>query len=85
VHQLPRRAKTAIAFRDALQQYAKAVADASGKLLDICQCLHNESGGQAELTSYREEQFKGDRAAYDASVQEFRRWGERLTALTGKL
>lgn len=82
---LPRRAKTAIAFRDALTQYARAIKEASGMLNSICQCMHKDAPVQAEHASYGDGRFKVDKAAYDASVQEFRRWGERLTELTGKL
>lgn len=82
---LPRRAKTAIAFRDALAQYARAITEASGKLNSICQCMQEKAPVQEGNASYGDVRFKDDKAAYDVSVQEFRRWGERLTELTGKL
>lgn len=68
---LPSSAKVAIAFRDALIQYSRALTDAAGGLLGICRSLNKE--------------HQRERAAYDAAVQELRRWGDRLTELTGRL
>lgn len=82
---LPRRAKTAIAFRDGLLQYARAVADAAQNLHHLCRCLRQESLANPEFADYSEERFRNDRAVYDASVQEFMRWGARLTELSEKL
>ena len=82
---LPRRAKIAIAFRDALIQYTRATSEASGRLRGICQSMYRERQGQEGYASYRNGDFTDEKASYDASVQEFRRWGERLTELTGKL
>ena len=85
LERLPRRAKIAIAFRDALIKYTRATSDASGRLRGICQSMHRERQGQEGYIWYSTEDFKNEKASYDASVQEFRRWGERLTELTGKL
>ena len=81
---LPRRAKTAIAIRDALEEYSKALSDAALNLNLICRSLYRESQGETRFTDYSAGQFRNDRAAYDASVQEFRRWGARLTELFKK-
>jgi len=82
---LPRRAKTPIAFHDGLLQYARAVADAAQDLHHLCRCLRRESLGEAEFADYSEDRLRHDRAVYDASVQEFMRWGTRLTELSEKL
>lgn len=82
---LPRRAKKAIAIRDALPQYVGAVSDAAQELHQICRSLRLEDQGSTEFKDYSTELLRRDRAAYDASVQEIQRWGARLTELTGKL
>ncbi len=82
---LPRRAKTPLAFRDGLLQYARAVADAAANLQGLCRCLRRESLGEAEFADYSEERLRHDRADYDASLQEYMRWGTRLTELSEKL
>lgn len=85
LEELPRRAKIAIAFRDSLIQYTRATADASGRLRSICQSMRRDRQGQEGYASYSSRNFTDEKVSYDASVQEFRRWGERLTELTGKL
>ncbi|GAG57018.1 unnamed protein product [marine sediment metagenome] len=81
---IPKRARTAIAIRDALQEYSKAVSDAALNLNLICRSQYRESQGETQFTDYSAGQFRNDRAVYDASVQEFRRWGTRLTELFKK-
>ncbi len=82
---LPRRAKTAMAFRDALLQYARAVAEAAQNLQHLFRCLRQEKLANPEFADYSEERFRHDRAVYDAAVQEYMRWGARLTELSEKL
>jgi hypothetical protein len=77
----PRHVKTAIAIRDALAEYAKAVSDAALNLNLICRSLHRESRCETGFADYSAGRFRHDKAVYDASVQEFRRWGARLTEL----
>lgn len=82
---LPRRAKTAIDFRDALLAYSRAVSDAAHQLQHICHGLESETTGCPESSGYSETRFKHDKAAYDPAVQEYKRWGARLTELSRKI
>lgn len=81
---LPKHAKTIITIRDALRQYTKAVRAVTSKLNHICRSLRQEGEGEMEFTNYSKNQFQRDKAAYDACLQEFRRWGVRLTELFEK-
>jgi len=78
---LPKHADTIIAIRDALKEYIDAVSGATSNLNQICRNLHRESARDTEFTDYSAGQFQDDKAAYDATVQEFRRCGTKLTAL----
>lgn len=81
---LSKQAETIIAIRDALKEYAKVVSDAALELNLICQNLRRESEGETGFADYSVSQFRCDKIAYDASVQELRRWGTRLTELFEK-
>jgi hypothetical protein len=81
---LPKHANTIIATRDALKIYAETVCDVTLKLNQICQNLRRENAGETGFAGYSAEQFQHDKAAYDASVQEFKRRGMRLTELFEK-
>ena len=81
---LPRRAKTTIAIRDALLKYTEALIDTTVKLNLICRNLRREQEGESAFTHYSTHQLRQDKAVYDASVQEFRRWGTRLMELFDK-
>lgn len=80
----PKRAKTTKAICDSLNEYSKALTDAALKLNLICRSLRRESENAVGFTDYSTGQFRQDRAAYDASVQQYRRWGARLTELFDK-
>ena len=81
---LPKRAKTIIAIRDALLEYTEALIITAGKLNLICSSLRREQEGEIAFAHYSAHQLRQDKAMYDASVQEFRRWGTRLTELFNK-
>lgn len=81
---LPKRAKTLIAIRDALLEYTKALISAAGKLNLICCSLRREQEGEIALADYSAHQLHQDKAVYDASIQELRRWGTRLRELFDK-
>ena len=49
---LPRHVKTAIAIRDALEEYAKAVSDAASNLNLMCRSLQRESQGETGFADY---------------------------------
>ena len=81
---LPKRAKTIIAIRDALVEYTEALIGAAGKLRLICCNLRREQEGEIAFAHYSAHQLREDKVVYDASVQEFRRWGTRLRELFDK-
>ena len=81
---LPKRAKTMVAVRDALLEYTEALISAAGQLNLICCNLRREQEGEMAFAHYSAHQLRQDKAVYDASVQEFRRWGTRLTELFEK-
>ncbi len=78
---LHKRAKKTDTIRKALEEYAKAVADAASKLKLVCQNLYLE---EDSTDNDQLQQYRRDKAIYDASVQEFKRWGTRLTELFDK-
>ncbi len=82
---LPKHANTIATIRDALKIYAETVSRAALKLKLICQNLHRESTRETGFADYSASQFQQDKAAYDATVQEFRRRGTQLTGLFEKL
>ncbi len=81
---LPKRAKMSIAIRDALVEYTEALVSSAGKLSLICSNLRREQEGEIAFAHYSSHQLRQDKAVYDASVQEFRRWGTRLRELFDK-
>lgn len=81
---LPKHAKSLIAVRDALKGYTEAVSNVALTLKIICQNLHREGKGETGFVDYSASQFRRDKTVYDASLQEFRRWGARLTELFEK-
>ena len=81
---IPKRAKTIIATRDALVAYIEALIDTSQKLSLICRNIRREREGETAFAHYSANQLQRDKAVYDASVQEFRRWGTRLKELFDK-
>ena len=84
INDLPKRAKISIAIRDALFEYTEALINATGKLNLICGNLRREQEGEMAFAHYSAHQLRQDKAVYDSSVQEFRRWGMRLTELFDK-
>lgn len=81
----PKRARKVIAIRDALEEYSRTVSEAAQKLKLICKNLRYENEHGLEAATSRLRRHRRDKAAYDASVQEFKRWGARLTNLFEKL
>ena len=78
---LPKRAKKTIAVYDALCKYTEALVEATLKISLICHNLRREREGEVALAHYSTHQLRQDKAAYDASVRELRRWGARLMKL----
>ena len=72
-------------IRDALVEYSEALSAAAAGLKSICENMRHEKEHGLEATASRLQQHRHDKAAYDASVQEFRRCGARLSNLFEKL
>lgn len=81
---LPRHATTIVSVHDALDKYAGAVTEAAVKLNHICRSLRRESEGESGFGDYSVVHLRRDKAAYDDCVQDFKRWGARLTELFEK-
>jgi len=62
----------------ALEEYTAALSDTIGRLGDICGHLCRKS---EDVNSYRLAQYKIDMKAYEESVEQYTRLGQRLTAL----
>ena len=78
-HELTKRAATEI--RDMLRQYAESLEETVARLQTICRALRREREGHSSHTDYRAGRYLTDLAAYDASIQCYRKLGKRLDEL----
>jgi len=66
---------------DVVTEYTNALSETINQLQYICKNLRLENAGDRSLISYSEKEYKEDCAAYDDSIQEYRRWGSKLKAV----
>lgn len=72
-------------LRDALLRYTEALWDTINKLQMICRNLRLENEGAWRYLDYSAALFRRDRVTYDDSIQQYRRWGERLNEMFANL
>jgi hypothetical protein len=61
-------------------EYTNALSETINQLQYIFRNLRLENAGDETLLGYRENEYREDCAAYDDSIQEYRRWGLKLKA-----
>jgi len=78
--QKARRKTTTGEALDVVTEYTNALSETINQLQYIFRNLRLEAAGDEALIGYRENEYREDCAAYDDSIQEYRRWGLKLKA-----
>lgn len=76
-----KRTNQFVAISEALGEYTGSVVGAASALNTLCEGLRRETGGEALFADYSNRQYRLDKAAYDLVLQQFKRWGARMTEL----